>query len=384
MPADNITYLEFDPVDVLFFRGNRLFGDPGEHADSLVPPWPSVLSGAVASRILADADALGRACASPDNAEDVLAEFAGTDFGLEAQGITKNGNPYFPVPADIVVFEKDGYIRLRRIIPRRIASGGVSSSFALPLLPVLEGGEREKPKTGYWIDSAGLAAHLAGKVPDKSSFVNSSELWKTDQRLGIALDSSSRTAGDGKIYTSDAVAFNSGVSLFAAFRGSGIPDSGLVRLGGDGRGAVISVSETLDGRLKGIGKPGAGWPGFRMITATPGVFSGGWLPPGLEDDGRTWGIDGLSAELMCASVSRHGVISGWDMARHTPKDARKVAPAGSVYWFRVTGGDTAALEEIRELGLYALPGFDDRARRREGYGRVWFGRWNPEDLNKEG
>ncbi len=32
------TFIE--PLDVLFLRGNKLFGDPGSHGESLIPPWP--------------------------------------------------------------------------------------------------------------------------------------------------------------------------------------------------------------------------------------------------------------------------------------------------------------------------------------------------------
>ena len=43
-----------EPLDVLFLRGNKLFGDPGSFGESLIPPWPSVVAGALRSRMLAD------------------------------------------------------------------------------------------------------------------------------------------------------------------------------------------------------------------------------------------------------------------------------------------------------------------------------------------
>ena len=43
------------PLDMLFLRGNQLFGAPGSYGESLMPPWPSVAAGAIRSRILADA-----------------------------------------------------------------------------------------------------------------------------------------------------------------------------------------------------------------------------------------------------------------------------------------------------------------------------------------
>jgi CRISPR-associated protein Cmr3 len=45
--------LFIEPLDVLFLRGNKLFGDPGSFGESLVPPWPSVAAGAIRSALLA-------------------------------------------------------------------------------------------------------------------------------------------------------------------------------------------------------------------------------------------------------------------------------------------------------------------------------------------
>ena len=43
-----------EPLDVLFLRGNQLFGEAGSYGEALMPPWPSVAAGAIRSRILAD------------------------------------------------------------------------------------------------------------------------------------------------------------------------------------------------------------------------------------------------------------------------------------------------------------------------------------------
>ena len=42
-----------EPLDVLFLRGNQLFGEPGSHGEALMPPWPSVAAGALRTRMLA-------------------------------------------------------------------------------------------------------------------------------------------------------------------------------------------------------------------------------------------------------------------------------------------------------------------------------------------
>jgi hypothetical protein len=50
-------YCFLEPLDVLFLRGNKLFGDPGSFGEAIVPPWPSVAVGALRSRMLVDAKA---------------------------------------------------------------------------------------------------------------------------------------------------------------------------------------------------------------------------------------------------------------------------------------------------------------------------------------
>src|SRR5690625_3215966 len=49
-----IEYRYIEPLDVLFLRGNKLFGDPGSYGEALIPPWPSVAAGAIRSRMLVD------------------------------------------------------------------------------------------------------------------------------------------------------------------------------------------------------------------------------------------------------------------------------------------------------------------------------------------
>ena len=49
------TSVFIEPLDVLFLRGNKLFGDPGSFGEAMIPPWPSVAAGALRSRMLADA-----------------------------------------------------------------------------------------------------------------------------------------------------------------------------------------------------------------------------------------------------------------------------------------------------------------------------------------
>jgi CRISPR-associated protein Cmr3 len=376
-----MTAIIFDPLDVVMLRGNRLFGG-GVHGESSMPPWPSVFAGALASRALADAERIGDITREPARADSILTETLGADYAITVVALARGDEAYFPLPADLLVMEGPDLWVLVSLSPHRLAGFfGVALSCNLPGLLSFRSYKRSKPLSGQWIAATGLAEHLAGHKPDRSCLVPSSSLWQTDSRLGIALDAGSGTAAESQIYTTDAVALQPGVRFVTEFAGSRIPTSGLVRLGGDGRGARIEAApSTLSSTLSNLGCPHAQWKGYRMILSTPGLFPNGWLPPGVNPTTRRLTIDGLAAELVAASVPRHEVVSGWDLAQHAPKGARKAVPAGSCYWFRVLEGDTASLASLRKSGLWPLMDDHDKALRRSGFNRVWFGDWQQKEF----
>ena len=46
-----ITTHFIEPLDVLFLRGNQLFGEPGSYGEALMPPWPCVYLGCLWCRL---------------------------------------------------------------------------------------------------------------------------------------------------------------------------------------------------------------------------------------------------------------------------------------------------------------------------------------------
>ncbi len=374
-------YRLITPVDVLFLRGNRLFGGAGEHGESQMPPWPSVFSGAMASRILVDKGRVEEITKRPGDAQSILNEVAGDDYGCVFLALARKGKTYLPLPGDLVALENGGgELSLFSLFPSYIPDG-LKASNPLPMVPILRVSERKKPVSGLWLDLEGWKEHLQGNLPWVSSLARQGEFYRVDSRLGIARDYHTKTAEEGRIYTTEGIALNKGCAFLVGYKGSNIPRDGLLRLGGDGRGAVIEPCDGVD-VPEDMGKPGDSWSGFRMVLITPGIFSGGWLPPGCgEENGKIlFRFNGLEAELMAVAMGRYEVVSGWDLAKHEPKPARKVVPAGSVYWFRVRSGNTSELIPLWKEGLYSAA-FDElgsewMARRREGFGRVWFGVWN--------
>lgn len=347
----NTLFLE--PLDVLYLRGNQHFGTAGAHGAALMPPWPSLVAGAIRSRLMAEGETI-----------ESLANFRLLHFGLGLWHKDGTAETLLPLPADVLVAADKTLDDARYARPVPLPES-IASSNALPSLPAFALDKPAKPVGGLWLTSEGIRAWLNGAPIAPNHLRHSGKLWRTDPRLGIALDPTKRSAADGKIYTAEAVALCEGVGFVARYDGApALPENSLVRLGGDGRGAVAHTAT--------LASPEPDWTRiekegrFRLLLLTPGLFADGWKPQGVP------------GELIAACVNRGETISGWDMAandkRGAPKTAQRVAPAGSVYWF----GKLADLAALRVLADNGLP-LDDPARRAEGFNRCLVAPWAKEE-----
>jgi len=366
-----------EPLDVLFLRGNRLFGDPGSYGEALVPPWPSVAAGAIRSAILArdgaDFAAFGKGTVPHDTlgTPDSPGRFAVTAFRL-ARRVGERWKALYLQPADLAVFRDDaGKAQAKRLQPERVAHG-ILASAPTEKLPVLTQKARAKPDTGWWLTEAGWAAYLGGETPAPEQMLHSDALWRMDERVGVGLEADRRRADDGKLFTVQAVAFQPGVGFLAATEGDALREETLLRLGGDGRGArVLPLNDyrSPQADLEAIARARRA----RIMLTSPGIFPKGWRLPGMAEDGR-FELHGVRGRVVAAAVGRAEVVSGWDLAKWRPKAARCAAPTGSVYWIEDLDATPETLGKLAEEGLWPEQGYDAQ-RRAEGFNRFDWGVW---------
>ncbi|MGI9211964.1 MAG: type III-B CRISPR module-associated Cmr3 family protein [Methylococcaceae bacterium] len=388
-------YRFLEPLDVLFLRGNKLFGDPGSFGESLVPPWPSVAAGALRSRILADAGvnlkdfAEGRVNHPQLGTPSQPGSFTVTGFYLARH---KNGQyeRLMPLPADVVVSETAAQtLEVRYAMPANLAQKGLSSSAPLPLLPVLAEPTRSKAASGYWLSGSGWAQYCAGQpITPETGLIHISKLWSLDARVGVGLESSTRSVAEGRLFSMQAVALKKrehagsdgyDTGFLLSVEGADVPGDGLLRLGGDGRAVSL---HTVHGMTA--------FPlhhqavliehRCRLVLTTPGLFTAkgqGWLPDGIRrDEAGTYRFDrhGVTARLVAAAIPRAEVISGWDLARWQPKPARKAVPTGSVYWLDELTATEQSLNTLVNNGIWPEPHVSD-SRKAEGYNRLMLTPW---------
>ena len=398
-----ITHLFIDPIDTLFLRGNRLFGDPGSFGDALVPPWPSVAAGALRSALLVHRGhdparfARGEIADDPELGTPARpGSFLITRFQMARRGADGTVEPLHGLPADLSVTrratenDRDEGREGRRIRPHS-PPNGVRASAATRSFAVLAEPRRSKPLSGYWLTSEGWRRYLDGHQEiDQRHLVPSGDLWRLDTRIGIALDPLKRRASDGALFTSQGIVFrkrehgrNDGapdtgaghdVGFLVGVSGATLPDALTLRFGGDGRAVEATRVD--------VHAPETDYDGIaaarccRLILTTPGLFEGGWKPAGVAGDGRDLRFDlhGVRARVVCAAVPRSEVISGFDLAKRPPgpKPAQRAAPAGSVYWLDELDATADALRNLAARGLWPDRG-ENAARRAEGFNRFTFG-----------
>lgn len=386
-----VEYRYLEPLDVLFLRGNKLFGDPGSFGESLVPPWPSVAAGALRSRMLADdgidlaAFAHGKVDHPTLGTPEKPGSFSIAAFHLARRFEDGRVEALIAPPADLVITEsEDSQPASVRALKPTHAAAGLLASGPFAQLPLLAEDTRSKAAGGYWLTESGWRKYQVGETPPADDLVKSSALWKIDARVGVGLDAATWRATDGRLFSVQAVAMTKrehmmqngfDVGFLAAVVGAEPPRDGTLRLGGDGRAAAVHATATV--------LPEADYGALtrarrcRLILAAPGIFPGGWLPTGITPTGAgefRFDLHGVRGKLVCAAVARAEVVSGWDLAQWQPKAAQRAAPTGSVYWLDELDTSPEALRKLAEQGLWN-EGCEDTQRRAEGFNRIWLASW---------
>jgi CRISPR-associated protein Cmr3 len=343
------------PEDVLFFRDSRPSTIGADHyLQSIFPSLPSTLYGMLRTCRLMDTrddlEKLGekRWGSLPPEVRQEVGEW-GALGTLRLRGpwlVRKHDDTnqmLFPAPSDLAVIgESESVERVVRYLPAPFADlQGWSHPLALlepheridtRWAPFRNGrGAAPKPPTGWFVTLEGLKQWLEGSAPDPRSFVKSSDLWVTEQRTGVGIQSDRRTAEDGMLYTFGFIRLLRGVSLGFEISGSMIEPGITATLGGEGRLVRLDRGPSLSESLQ-IAKRDTEMKA--LYLATPAVFDG---KPASQP---------ASLPIRAAAVRSMIHAGGWDLAKRMPKPLRRAVPAGSVYY--TDAEDVASFMKISE------------------------------------
>jgi CRISPR-associated protein Cmr3 len=361
-------------------RIGKPFGETGG-GESFTFPLPSTVAGALRT---AHADALGMDFRSNSDIEQIV---SWNCHGALPAEISKDGvAALFPRPTD-TRYGSTSPVSLQTLAPLELGEG---EGCDLPdgLLPVfLQDDDKSKPADGpnWWTQKA-MLEWLTGSTP------NLEELGPVplpvDTRTHVALDPSTLAAYEGQLFQSAGPDFEAQQikphreiagrgwlarrhALLVRFSEALAPS--LLRLGGEGRLANVSPCDAWPEISDGLKSALEASQRIRLILATPALFDGGWKPGWINSDwkGSPPQCPGLVLRLRAAAVERWQPISGWDMKERKPKAIRRLAPAGSVYWFEIIEAPNDWID-----ALWLSPISDTEQDRRDGFGLSAPGVWN--------
>lgn len=289
----------------------------------------------------------------------------------------RGGELYVPAPLDCVVRTEPAAALAAR--PREKLAGRTNLPGGLwPAVLDGEGGGDFKPAAMPAFVGMGLMEKwLAGRgweYPFQGGTVI--ERVEVEERTHVSIEAERGAARESMLYSTVGLSLPDGVTLEVRTEGAaGL--GGVHPLGGERRMAHWRRrDETAElwacpvGIRQALGTARR----VRMVLATAGAFADGWAPGWLLGGEAVPGT-GVKLKLRGACVGRGRAVSGWSLeaGRMGPKAARRLAPAGSVYFCEVVEGAAAEL-----AGRWLQPVSDGEQDRKDGFGLALWGLWNEE------
>lgn len=394
-----------EPRDPLIVRDGRPFGaDPGARARSLGFPVPSTTTGGFRGRA-----GLGTNGAfNPAKIDDVLTiAVRGPLLAALAQdGAFGEWLP--PAPADALLLEhipsedertdarateqRPPDARLLRLTPLIAPAGAEWTAFdgaelllVGPRAPVSAKPLAKPPRFWRWDrfvhwltdPMEGLQRTdilgLAGPVPES--------------RTHVGIEPATQTAEEGRLFQTSGLEFTApdrGRLALVVVSEAPLPQfaqGGLAPLGGERRLAAWRPgAPELPACPPNVRRRIREERACRVLLLSPAQFVAGYLPAWLLG-----AHGGVVATLRGAVVQRPQVISGWDMRRGRPKETRRLAPSGSVFFLKLPEHHDVSDEAVDAWvdAIWMQNISDGDQERLDGFGLAALGTWDGKEARME-
>ena len=345
--ALNITLTAYD---TWFFRESRPHDAVGaSELSSLFPPPIRTLAGALRT-LIGDQLAINwqtlQSATQPDfNFVAELGDAKGLgELQINGPWINFKGQRLYPAP--LYLMQKGDEIK-------RLAPGSVvRCDLGLVRLPALpEGSQGFKALEQRWITAEGMRRCLEGLVPTDKIYT-SDDLFSHEARLGIARDNVTRSVEDGKLYQTQHLRLKDEVSvgllvknLSTVAKAVLTQPNTLLRLGGEGRMAVLETQQQAQALPFVKQNPNAKVERFVLHFLTPADFEGEMFPKGFKKtmlDGETvWEgvINTIEVRIVSAVLGKVHREGGWDMQKHQPSPVKSYIPSGSAWFCRAVDSE---------------------------------------------
>ena len=381
--------LSLDPLAPIIVRSGRPFDDLSIVDPARLPP-PSTVAGCLRT-------AWARTSGEPSGLGLKQKFQEATELNVAGPLLVKGDSQILaPKPADALYFGHGASgPNVQRIEPRKFEAG-CDADLPDGLLPVrLAEPEIGKPGNGptWWAWGDFLNFRQGQAVSHAQLCRNGWSPPAGDRRTHVAINPKTGTAEAGHLFQTEGLDLNAP----SATKNGDLPVKERWKTAANGFRLLAHCSEALDEGLVHLGgerrlaalqpEPGRIWPvppkdwlekiahtgGLCLTLLTPAIFSRGYRPGWLDADltGNPPDLSGLRLRLCAAAVERWQPHSGWNLAEQRPRQTRKLAPAGAVYWFRILGN--VDISDLKALWLASVSDL----RRRDGFGLALPSSWKP-------
>lgn len=386
-----------EPRDPLIARDGRPFsGDPGARATTLPFPFPSTIAGAARTRAGRDASGIF----DQSKIADVKKLAVRGPLLVEIHAETGSVEEWFvPAPADMLLLEASGdkdQVSLRQLKPIALGKGLASHPYGWLLVGVNDTSERRKPHNRaprFWR----WTRFKEWLISPQDRTLPLRELGGAgltqESRIHVKVEPDSQTAGDGALFQTRGLEFSylgAGETLSQARRlALAIITDADLREGFDFLGGERRMSAWREAAV-GLGQESLllsdcpketlstiqsnEWH-CRLVLLTPAFFYKGAQPTRLIESQKD-----VTVEIKAAAMNRHQVVSGWDFERDGPKPTRRLTPAGTVFFLKLSGEKEKIIAWTKDVWMKCVS--DEDTDRRDGFGLAVLGNWdgNVEEL----
>ena len=355
--------IKINPLDTLIFRDGKPFGDvEGDNwANSFSFPNPTTIYGAIRSIYFSQ---------NPEEFKYANKENDPTK-NLKINGIffKYDENLVFKKPFDIYLIEKD---KKKKKYKGKIFSLRENYNTNNPLKYIFTAlDEKIEDKEGFLVEDLlkNYKNYLLSK--ENFNFLLIEEVLSIESKIGIGLNKSTKNVQDGKLYR---VGLNryKGLEIIVDFEGVEIEEKGLLKLGGEGKGAFYEKIDDLE--LPKIEKIDSNI--FKIVLLTPAIFKNGWYPDFL-DENYEGEVGGIKLKLVAAAVGKPEYYGGWDIQNNEPKPMYKAVPTGSVYYFELENEN----DRDKIFKIFNYKSIVEEKLKKEGYGICVIGKVKEEERN---
>jgi CRISPR-associated protein Cmr3 len=347
-----------EPRDPLIARDGKPFG-VGMSATTLPFPFPSTTTGGLRTRAGLASGSFIDANGAP-NAQLIQDVKQIATAGVLLVELNREGEIekwLMPAPADALLLEsKNREATIKRLVPLDVGNGvtnldqGPHQFDHLVPLGVSEFGPSKpfdkSPRFWFW-------EHFEKWLtePDRQTLaINVNDLGhngaQVDARTHVAVDAESWTAKGGQLFQTRGLEFtHCERKVLSSSRrlAMGVPvaehvlaeniDEGIAPLGGERRIVTWrrSTKQLPNGCLSKVKVQVANDRACRLLLLTPAWFENGSRPRWLLNEQHD-----VTPKLIGIANARAQVISGWDFEKRKPKTTRRLMPAGSVFFLKLS------------------------------------------------